>query len=378
MKAAVSVRQRGGRWQIRIRAAGRKEITESLPAELPEDAVEAKAAKYRYRIGIEDWDPWYDRELRVIEQLTVRQAVDFYLQYIEDSPNHTPNSKRTATYRMKSVAAKIGALQMNEIRARHLSALVDGSGKSAATRKSFGSGLRAFLNWSKGQGYIDEVPKIRLPKPSRKTRQEISEEELRDVVAACLRRYAAYPDKCANYRTYANLWIVQFHTGLRNSELLGLRVRDWLPSGRFQVGSADRDTKTHSDRWVPVPAAAVEIVESFARGKAPADLLFGNVNAERYSKVFKKFLKAALPQRADVLNVYSLRHSYAIRLLNAKIDGRRAYTDYEVANLLGHSMDTLHSNYAEFSFDRMMDDFHDRYEAMSTRTLRLVARGEEP
>lgn len=355
-----------------------KEICESLPISLPEDAVEAKAAKYRYRIGIEDWDPWYDREVKVFQDVTVSAAIDSYLMHIDNSPNHTEQTRRTIKYRMQRVERTLGSLRMNDLRAKHLSSVVDAAGKSAATRKSFGSGLRAFLNWSKGQGYIDQVPTIKLPKPSRKTRQEITEDELRDVVAAALRQCAAYPDKCANYRIYANLWLVQFHTGLRNAELLGLRVRDWLPSGKFQIGSADRDTKTHSDRWVPVPAAAASIVEGFARGKSPGELLFGKVNADRYSRVFKKFVTKVIPERAEALNVYSLRHSYAIRLLNAKVDGRRAYTDYEVANLLGHSMDTLHSNYAEFSFDRMMDDFHDRYEAISRSALKLVERGEGP
>ena len=372
MKATVSVRLRDGRWNIRIRAAGRKELSEYLPGDIPKQAIEAKAAQYRYKIGIENWDPWSERVMSKLDDVRISHAVKLYIEYLDTSPNHTPNSRRTASYRMKKVAKLYGDLQLNDIKSRHLAKLVDSAGPSSATRKSFGSGLRAFLNWCKAQGYVDEVPKLRLPKASRKTKQEITEDEVLDIVAACLRHYAKNPVKCAQFRTFANMWLVQFHTGLRNSELVNLRVRDYLPSKRFQIGSVGRDTKTHSDRWVPVPETVQGIVEAFAQNQSPSSLLFGDVNADRYSRVFKKFLIEVLPERADELSVYSLRHSYAIRLLNSKINGHMAYTDYEVANLLGHSTQTLHNNYAEFSFDRMMGDFQERYTAISRTQLRLV------
>jgi integrase/recombinase XerD len=192
--------------------------------------------------------------------------------------------------------------------------------------------LRNFFRFAVAEGLLREDPTLNLesPKTRRRLPSFLSLEEVE--------RLMAQPDAgtLLGLRDKAMLELL-YGTGLRASELLGLRTADL----QLEVGCLRCIGKGDKDRLVPVGKTALAAVEQYLREARPrllkgrsSPVLFVNRFGGKMSRVgFWKIL-SDYGRRARIrvkLSPHKLRHSFATHLLERGADLR------SVQLMLGHA-----------------------------------------
>ena len=125
---------------------------------------------------------------------------------------------------------------------------------------------------------------------------------------------------------------VLYGTGLRVSELVGLRIRD-IDSGRNTI--TVRHGKGAKDRQVPLSPTLLQVLRDYWKLYRPKEFLFENGRSdaqmsERSVQAVFEHARAASGINKKI-SAHTLRHSYATHLLEAGTDL------LSIRNLLGHS-----------------------------------------
>lgn len=181
--------------------------------------------------------------------------------------------------------------------------------------------LNAFLTWCVRKNIIEVNPFTRLTKTPLKRKNEIkfwTEDEFKRFV------------EFVTYEEHKKIFTVLFYTGLRKSELFGLKYSDihgyelHLTETVKRNGSSyvieDKFKNDQSKRIVPLPKWL-----DLGNGKG---YIF---NPKKYSHInrdFDNWIKRAGVQR---IRIHDLRHSYVAMLINKGVD------IYTIAKIVGHS-----------------------------------------
>ena len=152
------------------------------------------------------------------------------------------------------------------------------------------------------------------------------------------------PPDSLRAHTYTTLISLLAATGLRISEALGLLVSDLTPDGLLI-----RKTKFQKTRMVPLHPTTVAGLRRYLtrrrRLHAGADHVFLSTSGQAlaYSEVhhvFRTLLKSAnlLPARGRAPHLHDMRHTFAVRALEASPAGRQRIGQHMVAlaTYLGH------------------------------------------
>jgi integrase/recombinase XerD len=193
--------------------------------------------------------------------------------------------------------------------------------------------LRNFFRYAQILGHITEDPSINLesPKIRRSLPGYLRLEEVERLLAQVDMKTPT------GLRDRAMLEVL-YSTGLRVSELIGLRFADM----DMKVGCLRCIGKGDKERIVPVGRKALAIVEKYLRdarakllGKAsPTNILFVNIRGRPLSRVGVWKILSAHGRRAGLrmaLTPHMLRHSFATHLLERGADLR------SVQLMLGHA-----------------------------------------
>lgn len=175
--------------------------------------------------------------------------------------------------------------------------------------RTFKAALNKAIEWD----LITENPltKIRLPRRQQEEQLTLIASEIHDIVYA-----VSNPQIKALIET-------AFYTGLRRSELVGLKVKHVdLETGFLKVGDEELITKSRRTREVALCTQVVKIFSNIIINKQPNDLLFGKTNkfpysADYISRVFKRAVgRKQLNKR---IHFHTCRHSYITNLANGDV-----------------------------------------------------------
>ena len=217
---------------------------------------------------------------------------------------------------------------------------------------------RGFYGWLLEEEVIADDPSARLETP--KTWRTIPKALAMDDVDTLL----ATPDRSTpvGLRDTAMLEVL-YATGLRVSELLGLRLRDLhLDAGYLRCLG-----KGSKERVVPLGAEANAVLQSYLAEARPrilgdrkTDLVFVNQRGGAMSRQgFWKILRA-YGRKAGVkgsISPHAIRHSFATHLLERGADLR------SLQLLLGHadiSTTQIYTHVNRERLKRLYEDFHPR------------------
>lgn len=193
-----------------------------------------------------------------------------------------------------------------------------------------------------------EDPRHDGPPPNhfayRKTRRIphiYSPEEIKRLVLAAKQ---LGPPNSLRPHTYATLISLLAATGLRVSEGLNLLLSDIQTEGLLI-----RKTKFQKTRLVPLHETAVAGLREYLKRRrglhAGGDHVFASNRGQRLAywevhAVFRKLLKSAdlMPERGPVPRLHELRHTLAVRALEASPTGRQRIGQHmlALATYLGH------------------------------------------
>jgi integrase len=136
-------------------------------------------------------------------------------------------------------------------------------------------------------------------------------------------------------------------TGARKREVLDARWEDidW----QRRLWKIPK-TKAGKARYVPLSAAALELLESRKRPSGRSGFIFPNPKTDKpFQSIFYSWDTARKQAGLDDLRMHDLRHSFASFLING---GRSLY---EVQQLLGHSTSQMTQRYAHLAHETLLD-----------------------
>jgi len=182
------------------------------------------------------------------------------------------------------------------------------------------------IEW--GKAAENPMSKIKLYKVPEKRTRYLEREEIDKLLAHC----------CEHLKPIV---IVALHTGMRKSEILGLKWHD-IDIKRNTIHLYD--TKNGEKREVPMN----EVVQKTVIGvfKNPgSQYVFCNKDSKPYGNVRKSFFTAL--KKADIINFrfHDLRHTFASQLVMSGVDLNT------VRELLGHKSIEMTLRYSHLSLD---------------------------
>jgi integrase/recombinase XerC len=245
---------------------------------------------------------------------------------------------------------KIAGRDVDALAVRSYIAALRADGLAKASIGRHLSALRTFFAFLKREGSVEANPAkaIATPRKEQALPRTLSVTEAGAVVEARGREGAL------GARDRALLELL-YATGLRVSELVGLRLQDVDLSAR-QVRTVGKGRK---ERIVPFGRAAADAVKTWLRARAAlaptardADFLFLNAHAGRLTdRSVRRILDRAM-LGADVsrhASPHALRHSFATHLLAAGADLR------SIQELLGHASLSTTQRYTHLDAERLLE-----------------------
>lgn len=242
----------------------------------------------------------------------------------------------------------------------HLRAAVEAcarAGKSARTQARYRSSMRQFYRYIQLEGLRTDDPTegIRAPRLPQKLPVYLTTEEV-DRMAAAIDRSSSTGER--------NLALLEtlFGSGLRVSELVGLRLRDVHPDdGLLRVLG-----KGNKERLVPLTDVAARAIDRYVHqvrvhqqpSKGSEDHVFLNIRGGKLSRVMVFLVLRDLAAKAGIrktLGPHTLRHSFATALVQNGADLRA------VQLLLGHESITTTEIYAHLEDKHLrqtLENFH--------------------
>ncbi len=209
---------------------------------------------------------------------------------------------------------------------------------------------------AQGLAPLNPTDELDAPRPGRRLPELLSREEIEALLAA------PDPRRAPGRRDRAMLELL-YATGLRVSELVGLRLNDVDLETRLLVARG----KGSKERVVPVGAPAAEAVKAYLfgardvllRGRRSKDLFVtargGRMTRQGFAKLLARHARAAGIRRR--VSPHKLRHSFATHLLEGGADLRA------VQAMLGHadvSTTQIYTHVDRTHVKRLYERFHPR------------------
>ncbi len=269
-----------------------------------------------------------------------------YLRIERDGSHHTLRNYEKDLSLLKQASGGRTWAQMDLLTLRQFVAQQRAGGLSKSTVARRVAAIRSFFRYLNREGLIAPNPALALtrPKQDKHLPSFLSQEEAtRLVEAPSGDSFAARRDKAILETLYS--------TGLRVSELVGLKVRDVDLIG----GSLRTIGKGRKERLVPVGSYSIKAIRDYLKLLRPADsspekTLFQN---QRHGPLTDRSVRRILNRYLTQVQVqtrispHSLRHSFATHLLDRGADLRA------VQELLGHSSLSTTQVYTHVTTDRL-------------------------
>ena len=296
---------------------------------------------------------------------TIARAIDDYLLDHEGG-NHSPKTlewHRTALGLMRTYFERergitmVGEIEAADINAwfAHMRKSPGGHGKlrSERTIQTYARSARAFFHWLVRRETIGANPfdRVTFPKVGKPLIQTIDADEFERLLLACAPPHETGPiAERAAVRNRAILWVL-YDTGVRVSELCGLRLADFdrkhsiltvtgkgSKERRIALGNnCLRNLLYYLDKHLPDEEELAEW------GSAGEDHLFLSETRLPLTKNGVTLLFRRIKERAGItgkrISPHILRHSFAIRYLVLGND------PFSLQELLGHEDMTTVKNY---------------------------------
>jgi len=192
--------------------------------------------------------------------------------------------------------------------------------------------IRSFIRWQIASELRQDDPtlKVRFPKAPKPLPRALSDDQVRELLAALIRPSGLLPAADEQWRRNALAIRLLLYTGMRISELGSLRWRDVdLAQRRLVV----RGGKGEKDRTIPIHMSLLGELRLAAVGRRPSDAVCGHAHGPALSlkswhHVFERWVPAL--GLSFHLTAHPLRHTFITALID------RGANIFEAQELAGH------------------------------------------
>ena len=175
--------------------------------------------------------------------------------------------------RLQLFAAHIGPrTRVVDLRPFHVQEFIDAMPHSNGTKRNYVTAIKRAVRWAEQQGYIENNPIARMPKPSGGTREMVVGPEEFEAILSCT------PDPA-----FRDLLIVTYRTGCRPQESLRVEARHVdLKNSRWVIPKTEAKNKSLF-RVVYLNEEALHITRQLVL-RNPSGKLFRNGNGVPWTK----------------------------------------------------------------------------------------------
>jgi integrase len=191
-------------------------------------------------------------------------------------------------------------------------------------------------------------------------RSPLTSQQISSILEAVLTNRFCHPSSAYKHSHYYPFLCFVFHTGVRNAEAVGLRVKHVDLHNRIvrisevlarSIDGAHakvrvrKETKTGNTRLLPLSDRLFDILKTVTQGKDPEDLVFQSYSGKAIDDrmLQRRVLNPILMElKIDPRNLYAARHSFGSRAID------QGMSPLDVAYLMGHSsVETTMRNYVK-------------------------------
>ena len=312
MKVWVGYKKlKSGNWRIRFRSKVKGETGITLPGSLKEKTIEKKVAWYQEEIRLGSFDPYKQNDV----SHSVDKAVSAYIRAHE--------KKTWSDKQLFNVETRL-TLMINHIggRAKLVNVRdwdwVTDQDLSPASKKSYLSTTKAFLNWCVKREYIEEF-ELEIPLQLKKEllNKEIKYITWEELDAVCqahtLRRAAVdkFDTQGFTPERHIHLWWFMFWQALRKEEAPKIKFSDIQ---RDKIKVYGKGNKTEK---IPIVPPAQKHIDGFKQNQI-SEYLIGFKSMDSPKRQLKLAIQKALPFHHS-FGFHQLRHGGAVHYLTSGV-----------------------------------------------------------
>src|SRR5699024_9585559 len=187
--------------------------------------------------------------------------------------------------------------------------------------------LKAFLNWAKSRGIIEQNPMndVTIGDPQARTIETFTRDQIRDLFSQ------PNPKLFVGLRDLT-IMAVMLDTGVRVRELCDIRTQDVrMPDNQILINGKNRE-----DRLVPIQTQTKRLLKRYldARGSSPVDWLFITVDDEKMNRDSVRRRIAKYGRQANIKDVRCSPHTF--RHTFAKMSVQNGADIFTLQRILGH------------------------------------------
>lgn len=282
-------------------------------------------------------------------------TIEEFIKYIQEVRNYSVHTIVSYKCDIKQYRAFAASLELYDIsHSSHMHArswivtLVE-QGNSTKTINRKVASLRKYFNYLKRLGIIDKSPmgKVLAPKNSKRLPKYVDEKKIREILNDnCL-------EKTFSSKREHLILSLFYHTGIRRSELLGLKLQD-IDLSKMQIKVLGKGNK---ERLIPLnDVIAIELREFIAIrnevfGESETSLILTDKGKPAYPKLIYNIVSKVLKKynASEKASPHVLRHTFATHLTANGADLNA------VKELLGHSSLAATQVYTHNSIERLKE-----------------------
>lgn len=269
--------------------------------------------------------------------------VDSYIRYCEmrGLEKSTTNQRERELTKfglwLKGKSYKLKSIK--ELDEKHVINYIKLSCQYKAKATTFGklSVLNGFGEWLCIEGHWQKNPIQWIERPKLNSSRKIPRIQSRENLIKIYQETFNHHTQLFKY-LYPAAFIIYYSTGMRKTELLGLKISDWNEKERSLKVTG---YKTKTDRLVPLTKDAAHVLESYLnvrnrllirKGISSQEHIFLNRDGKRLSgtQIWKGLKNAALRAGIDNFTTHQLRHNCTSDLLESGVHLTK------VQQILGH------------------------------------------
>ena len=304
------------------------------------------------------FDPWLNDTVSIEGEVlskdsTIKEALDQYIK-VKSKKDWRPKTAENAKYVLEDFVRRVGNdYPVGGVTEKHFNAFLNRNDIKYETKRSHKKKLKTFLIWlddnnlaklSSGELHVNNDGY-----EQEETINYFTKEDIETLTSYISGKVASDIKKGYQNRDFNALWLTDFihwqrFSGMRLSETLNLRAGDInISTWEIVIGNDHFITKSKKKQVLPIES--VDPLKKIARKKLSecsneTDRLFGHSSNRHTHRIFKKYLRQALPNK-KYLNIHSLRHTCCIELLRAGVP------IYTVQRWLRHSDVKTTQRYAD-------------------------------